>query len=79
MLIVFIVGLNLIIKYVQHVEKHLNQNDSMYMRNILCEFKCFYSLRSDVRTDSLVDMIKKQQSKTTELVQIYGEQQEHDD
>ena len=49
------------------------------MRNTLCEFKCFYSLRSDVRTDSLVDMIKKQQSKTTELVQIYGEQQEHDD
>ncbi|CAF1414004.1 unnamed protein product [Rotaria sp. Silwood1] len=33
-------------------------------------------LRSDDRTDSLVDMIKKQQAKTNELVQIYREQQQ---
>jgi hypothetical protein len=39
----------------------------------------FYnSLRSDVRTDSLVDMIKKQQAKTTELAQIYREQKQDD-
>ncbi len=36
------------------------------------------SLRSDIRTDSLVDMIKKQQSKTTELAQIYREQKQED-
>jgi len=80
-LIVLIVGLNLRIKYVQHVEKYLNQNDSKYTRHFLCEFKCsfFYnSLRSDVRTDSLVDMIKKQQAKTTELAKIYHEQKQND-
>jgi hypothetical protein len=38
-------------------------------------FICLYSLRSDVLTDSLVDMIKKQQGKTNELEQIYREQQ----
>jgi len=36
------------------------------------------SLRSDVRTDSLVDMVKKQQAKTNELAQIYHEQQQDD-
>jgi len=42
-------------------------------------FFFFYnSLRSDVRTDSLVDMIKKQQAKTTELAQIYREQKQDD-
>ena len=35
-----------------------------------------YSLRSDVLTDSLVDMIKKQQGKTDELGQIYREQED---
>jgi hypothetical protein len=42
-------------------------------------FDRLYSLRSDVRTDSLVDMIKKQQAKTNELAQIYCEQQQQDD
>ena len=52
----------------------------MYMRHIFyVNLNCFYSLRSDVRTDSLVDMIKKQQAKTNELGQIYREQQEHND
>jgi hypothetical protein len=42
-------------------------------------FFFFYnSLRSDVRTDSLVDMIKKQQAKTNELAQIYREQKQDD-
>ncbi|CAF0841559.1 unnamed protein product [Adineta steineri] len=36
-------------------------------------------LRSDVRTDSLVDMIKKQQAKANELAQIYHEQQQQDE
>jgi hypothetical protein len=79
--IVFIVGLNLKIKYVQHVEKYSNQSDSKYTRHFLCEYKCSFfllSLRSDVRTDSLVDMIKKQQAKTNELAQIYHEQQQDD-
>jgi hypothetical protein len=38
----------------------------------------YYSLRSDTRTDALVDMIKKQQAKTTELAQIYHEQKQDD-
>jgi hypothetical protein len=42
-------------------------------------FIYFYnSLRSDVRTDSLVDMIKKQQAKTNELAQIYRAQKPDD-
>lgn len=38
----------------------------------------FYcSLRADSRTDSLVDMIKKQQLKTSELAQIYRDQKQN--
>jgi hypothetical protein len=36
------------------------------------------SLRSDIRTDSLVEMVKKQQSRTNELAQIYRDQK-HDE
>lgn len=45
---------------------------------MLCSFFRLSSLRSDTRTDSLVDMIKKQQAKATELAQVYYEQQQND-
>ncbi|CAF1314119.1 unnamed protein product [Rotaria magnacalcarata] len=35
-------------------------------------------LRSDSRTDLLVDFVKKQQAKTSELAEMYREQQQHD-
>lgn len=38
----------------------------------------YYSLRSDSRTDSLVDMIKQQQGKTNELEKIYHDQKQND-
>ena len=41
-------------------------------------FSFLRSLRSDARTDSLVDMVKKQQAKANELAQIYREQQQDD-
>lgn len=41
--------------------------------------RLFSSLRSDIRTDSLVDMIKKQQVKTNELSQLYKEQQQQEE
>ncbi len=41
-------------------------------------FFLYCSLRSDVRTDSLVEMVKKQQSKTNELAQMYRDQKQDD-
>ena len=37
-----------------------------------------FSLRSDIRTDSLVDMVKKQQAKSAELARIYRDQNQDD-
>lgn len=37
-----------------------------------------FSLRSDIRTDSLVDMVKKQQAESAELARIYRDQNQDD-
>ena len=82
MLIVFIVGLNRRIKSVQHVGKFSNQNASrsfdVHRVRFLFLFFSSSSLRSDIRTDSLVDMVKIQQTKSNELARIYRDQNQDD-
>lgn len=81
MLIVFIVGLNRRIKSVQHVGKYSNQNASRSLiihHDRLPGFSSPCSLRSDVRTDSLVEMVKNQQSKSAELARIYRDENQDD-